>query len=51
VMAGPMEGVERREVGGLVTSGVSFQFGMFCAFDGGGIDGEALKDLGGGAAP
>jgi hypothetical protein len=48
VMAGPMDGVERRDVGGLATTGVSFQFGMFVAFDGGGIDGEALKDLGGG---
>ena len=42
-------GVPRREVGGLKKlSGISFQFVMFVAFDGAGIDGEELKLLGGG---
>lgn len=36
--AGPVPGVPRREIAGFVTMGVSFQFVMSLARDGGGTD-------------
>lgn len=43
MVAALIPGVPRREVGGLKKlSGVSFQFVIFVALDGGAIDGETL---------
>lgn len=42
-------GVLRRDVGGLKkSSGVSFQLLMFLSLDGGAMEGDALRVLGGG---